>query len=92
MADWCRENDPTRLIHYEEDREAEVCDVVSTMYSSVEKMEGFGKMTDHPKPHILCEFAHAMGNGPGGLRPYFDTFEAYPAWRAVSYGNGSITG
>ena len=77
MAEWCRENDPTRLIHYEEDREAEVCDVVSTMYSSVEKMEGFGKMTDHPKPHILCEFAHAMGNGPGGLRPYFDTFEAH---------------
>ncbi|MGG3283257.1 glycoside hydrolase family 2 TIM barrel-domain containing protein [Paenibacillus solani] len=77
MAEWCREHDTTRLIHYEEDREAEVCDVVSTMYSSVEKMEGFGKMTDHPKPHILCEFAHAMGNGPGGLRPYFDTFEAH---------------
>ncbi|SMF89928.1 evolved beta-galactosidase subunit alpha [Paenibacillus uliginis N3/975] len=77
MAQWCRENDQTRLIHYEEDREAEVCDVVSTMYSSVEKMDAFGKMTDHPKPHILCEFAHAMGNGPGGLRPYFDTFEAH---------------
>ncbi|GIP30115.1 beta-galactosidase [Paenibacillus sp. J23TS9] len=77
MSEWCKENDPTRLVHYEEDREAEVCDVVSTMYSSVEKMIGFGQMTDHPKPHILCEFAHAMGNGPGGLRPYFDTFDAY---------------
>ncbi|MCJ8014678.1 DUF4981 domain-containing protein [Paenibacillus sp. KQZ6P-2] len=77
MSEWCHEHDSTRLVHYEEDREAEVCDVVSTMYSSVEKMEGFGQMTDHPKPHILCEFAHAMGNGPGGLRPYFDTFDAY---------------
>ncbi|RKP48865.1 beta-galactosidase subunit alpha [Cohnella endophytica] len=77
MAEWCRQADPTRLIHYEEDREAEVCDVVSTMYSSVEKMEGFGRMEDHPKPHILCEFAHAMGNGPGGLKEYFDTFDAY---------------
>lgn len=77
MSEWCKANDSTRLIHYEEDREAEVCDVVSTMYSSVEKMEGFGQLTDHPKPHILCEFAHAMGNGPGGLRPYFDTFDAY---------------
>lgn len=92
MAEWCRENDPTRLIHYEEDREAEVCDVVSTMYSSVEKMEGFGKMTNHPKPHILCEFAHAMGNGPGGLRPYFDTFESHPrlaggfVWEWIDHG------
>ncbi|HEY2495241.1 MAG TPA: glycoside hydrolase family 2 TIM barrel-domain containing protein [Paenibacillus sp.] len=77
MSEWCKQADPTRLIHYEEDREAEVCDIVSTMYSSVEKMEGFGQMIDHPKPHILCEFAHAMGNGPGGLKPYFDTFNAY---------------
>ncbi|GLX66890.1 beta-galactosidase subunit alpha [Paenibacillus glycanilyticus] len=77
MSEWCKEADPTRLIHYEEDREAEVCDVVSTMYSSVEKMIGFGQLVDHPKPHILCEFAHAMGNGPGGLKPYFDTFDAY---------------
>ncbi|MFC5407461.1 beta-galactosidase subunit alpha [Cohnella soli] len=77
MSKWCKEADPTRLVHYEEDREAEVCDIVSTMYSSVEKMEGFGKLEDHPKPHILCEFAHAMGNGPGGLKEYFDTFDAY---------------
>ncbi|GMK43940.1 beta-galactosidase [Paenibacillus glycanilyticus] len=77
MSEWCKQADPTRLIHYEEDREAEVCDVVSTMYSSVEKMEGFGQLVDHPKPHILCEFAHAMGNGPGGLKTYFDTFDAY---------------
>ncbi|GIO34786.1 MULTISPECIES: beta-galactosidase subunit alpha [Paenibacillus] len=77
MSAWCKEHDPTRLVHYEEDREAEVCDVVSTMYSSVEKMEGFGQMEDHPKPHVLCEFAHAMGNGPGGLRAYFDVFDKY---------------
>ncbi|WP_082926791.1 glycoside hydrolase family 2 TIM barrel-domain containing protein [Paenibacillus tuaregi] len=92
MSKWCKEADPTRLVHYEEDREAEVCDVVSTMYSSVEKMEGFGQLTDHPKPHILCEFAHAMGNGPGGLRPYFDTFDKYArlqggfVWEWIDHG------
>ncbi|MGL5357946.1 MAG: glycoside hydrolase family 2 TIM barrel-domain containing protein [Metamycoplasmataceae bacterium] len=26
------------------------------------------------KPHIECEFAHAMGNGPGSLNDYFDFF------------------
>lgn len=92
MAKWCKEADPTRLVHYEEDREAEVCDVVSTMYSSVEKMQGFGQLTDHPKPHIMCEFAHAMGNGPGGLRPYFDTFDQYDrlqggfVWEWIDHG------
>ncbi|WP_123043443.1 glycoside hydrolase family 2 TIM barrel-domain containing protein [Cohnella candidum] len=98
MAAWCRQADPTRLIHYEEDREAEVCDVVSTMYSSVEKMEGFGRMEDHPKPHILCEFAHAMGNGPGGLKEYFETFDAYPrlqggfVWEWIDHGLRMETG
>lgn len=40
-----------------------------------------GKVSDgtfHPnwldKPHIECEFAHAMGNGPGSLKDYFDFF------------------
>ncbi|WP_342114248.1 beta-galactosidase subunit alpha [Pseudoduganella sp. OTU4001] len=69
MAARCRELDPTRLIHYEEDRDAEVCDVVSTMYSRVQMMNAFG---EYPmdKPRILCEYAHAMGNGPGGLSEY----------------------
>lgn len=69
MAARCRELDPTRLIHYEEDRDAEVCDVVSTMYSRVQMMNAFG---EYPmdKPRILCEYAHAMGNGPGGLGEY----------------------
>ncbi|RJX38856.1 DUF4981 domain-containing protein [Paenibacillus pinisoli] len=74
MSAWCKAADPTRLIHYEGDREAEVCDVYSTMYSSVEKMIGFGEKEDLGKPHILCEYAHAMGNGPGGLQEYEEAF------------------
>lgn len=26
------------------------------------------------KPHFLCEYAHAMGNGPGGLEEYMQLF------------------
>jgi beta-galactosidase/evolved beta-galactosidase subunit alpha len=29
------------------------------------------------KPFFLCEYAHAMGNGPGGLSEYWDAFWAY---------------
>lgn len=77
MAEWCRKNDPTRLIHYEQDREAKVADVVSSMYTSVEKLEELGKMTYMEKPHILCEYAHAMGNGPGNLKEYWEIFYRY---------------
>jgi beta-galactosidase/beta-glucuronidase len=30
------------------------------------------------KPFILCEYAHAMGNGPGGLKEYWDAIYKYP--------------
>jgi beta-galactosidase/beta-glucuronidase len=31
-------------------------------------------------PFILCEFAHAMGNGPGGLREYWDLVYKHPSF------------
>jgi len=77
MADWCRRNDPTRLIHYERDTSAKVADVVSTMYTPVEKLEELGKLEGMEKPHILCEYAHAMGNGPGNLKEYWEVFYKY---------------
>lgn len=77
MAEWCRKNDTTRLIHYERDTSAKVADVVSTMYTPVEKLEELGKLTDMEKPHILCEYAHAMGNGPGNLKEYWEVFYKY---------------
>jgi len=86
MAAKAREIDPTRLIHYEgetssifdkEDLEPKAADVYSTMYTSVEKMAEVGQMTSMKRPHILCEYAHAMGNGPGGLKEYWDVFYKY---------------
>lgn len=35
-------------------------------------------LTDYvDKPFFLCEYAHAMGNGPGGLTEYWDAFWRY---------------
>lgn len=65
--------DDTRLVHYEEDRDAEVVDVISTMYSRAQLMNHFGEHP-HAKPRIICEYAHAMGNGPGGLTEYQNVF------------------
>ena len=76
MAARCKALDPTRLVHYEEDRDAEVVDVISTMYSRVSMMNAFGEYP-HPKPRIICEYAHAMGNGPGGLAEYQAVFNQH---------------
>jgi evolved beta-galactosidase subunit alpha len=78
MAARARELDPTRPLHYEEDRDAEVVDVVSTMYSRVSQLNDFGEFP-HPKPRILCEYGHAMGNGPGGLAEYQQVVERWPS-------------
>ncbi|RLL43832.1 DUF4981 domain-containing protein [Oceanobacillus piezotolerans] len=87
MSEWTKQRDDTRLIHYEgetrsimtkfnnDPRELNIAaDMFSTMYSSVELLEQWGERTDLQQPHILCEFGHAMGNGPGGFKEYFETF------------------
>ncbi|CAE6914755.1 beta-galactosidase subunit alpha [Vibrio sp. B1FLJ16] len=73
MYDATKAIDGTRLVHYEEDRDAEVVDVISTMYSRAQLMNQFGEHP-HEKPRIICEYAHAMGNGPGGLTEYQNVF------------------
>ena len=86
-----KELDSTRPVHYEEDREAGVVDVVSTMYTPPEKMEEFGEKPTG-KPRIICEYAHAMGNGPGGLADYQRIFDRYPSiqghfvWEWIDHG------
>lgn len=70
--------DPTRPVHYEEDRTAAVVDVISTMYSRVAQLNDFGEHP-HPKPRIICEYAHAMGNGPGGLGAYQQVINRWPS-------------
>lgn len=56
MYKWIKEADPTRVIHYEQDREAESADMYSHMYSSPDDvLEHIRNYTD--KSLILCEFA-----------------------------------
>jgi beta-galactosidase len=64
--------DPTRPIHYEGDTKAESADVFSYMYYDIEKLEELAVADgdEFKKPIILCEYAHAMGNGPGALEDY----------------------
>ncbi|MBO4631523.1 MAG: DUF4981 domain-containing protein, partial [Lentisphaeria bacterium] len=75
MAEYTRARDLTRPIHYERDGQAEIADVVSRMYSSPQACREISdQYCKGRKPFILCEYAHAMGNGPGGLEDYWQLF------------------
>ena len=100
--------DSTRSIHYEGDYNHEIADVNSFMYmspkqlernlrrSSKRKMSKTGKIT-HPKPVVLCEYAHAMGNSLGNFQEFMDIFEKYPhaiggfIWDFIDQGLRKIT-
>lgn len=78
MYDYLKKHHPLP-VHYEGDKEndqASVVDVYSRMYPSHEEVKNEA-LKDSSKPYILCEFGHAMGNGPGGLKEYFDLFYKY---------------
>jgi beta-galactosidase/beta-glucuronidase len=82
MAAWIRENDPTRPIHYEgtrwePERPQSATDMVSVMYPPVDAVMA-AAVSDDPKPYFMCEYAHAMGNGPGNLREYWELIRSYP--------------
>ena len=94
MYRWTRKTDPTRPIHYEGDLAGESSDVYSLMYAPVDiaRHAGMGKpeakrlhwryRPNRPgclsMPVLWCEYAHAMGNGPGALKEYWDMFFKYP--------------
>ena len=73
--------DSTRLLHYEsthklDDTPDDVLDLVSEMYTSPEGMMHFLTREDEKRPFVLCEYCHAMGNGPGDLEDYHVAFHS----------------
>ncbi len=81
MADWIHNRDNTRPVHYESASAMgrfEGTDVYSRMYASTDELAH--KLTHHElaQPIFLCEYAHAMGNGPGDVRDYVELMYAHP--------------
>ena len=70
MRERILELDDSRVIHYENEPGCISSDVESIMYPSVEELIERGK-SDSPHPFFLCEYAHAMGLGPGSLLDYW---------------------
>ena len=80
MAEAMRKIDMSRPIHYERDqweKEAITADVTSRMYANLDFMKDYAQ-GNPKKPLFQCEYCHAMGQGPGLLEDYWQTFNAYP--------------
>ncbi|MFJ3231982.1 glycoside hydrolase family 2 TIM barrel-domain containing protein [Streptomyces sp. NPDC086787] len=98
MADWIHGRDPARIVHYEGDINCRDTDVYSRMYADHAEVERIGRGLDggprgrRELPFILCEYGHAMGNGPGGLADYQRIFESYDrlqggfVWEWIDHG------
>lgn len=83
--EWTRKKDGTRLLHYEGARYVpdpkkynyQNLDVYSRMYPDFEEIHTYFD-TPGKKPFLMCEYCHAMGNGPGDLEDYFHVIHQYP--------------
>ena len=101
--------DPTRFVHYEGDWSSTYVDVYSRMYAHQDEVDAIGRLAEDPLPDpaadahrrslpfLLCEYAHAMGNGPGGLSEYEASFDSYPrtqggfVWEWLEHGIRATT-
>lgn len=83
---WVKSYDSTRLLHYESSiwetgghkNDTSMLDVYSKMYDSLEMIDTYLSKEEDKKPYILCEFVHAMGNGPGDIEDYFEKIYSEP--------------
>ena len=86
MSAYIRSRDNTRLIHYEGantlqndgTQDPVTVDCESMMYPTKEQMTGYLENDSYTMPLFLCEYCHAMGNGPGDLADYNELFDRYP--------------
>ncbi|KAI1822201.1 beta-galactosidase [Xylaria intraflava] len=79
MYNWIKSYDDSRPIHYEADIYAQTADLYSKMYPPIGEIIDFANDKSITKPLILCEYVHAMGNGPGNIKEYVDVFYKYDA-------------
>ncbi len=78
----CR--DSSRFTHYEQQPTnfnnyifSNHVDVVSRMYPTPEWCENYCVKDFDNRPLLLCEYCHAMGNGPGDLEDYWRSIRKY---------------
>jgi beta-galactosidase len=93
---WIKDRDPTRPVQYERSERSWNTDLYVPMYPGFEHLEAYA-LGDDPRPLIMCEYAHAMGNSVGNFADYWALIERYPKlqggfiWDWVDQGLHAVT-
>lgn len=76
MIEWLKKRDKIRLVHSEDASRKGVSgkhtDVFSGMYFKINHLLDLANDINIKQPVFLCEYAHAMGNGPGDIWDYWE--------------------
>lgn len=75
--DLAKAMDNTRPVQYERSELEYNTDLYVPMYRDLSEMIKYAN-SEHQKPYVQTEYAHAMGNSMGNFKEYWDTFRSYP--------------
>ena len=86
MIKYLRQTDTRRLVHCEDASRSSYFypefynrpDLYSRMYTTPAELAEYAKDESKPLPYFLCEYSHAMGNGPGDLADYWEVIYSHP--------------
>lgn len=91
MIRWLRNKEKKRLIHSEDASRMideglvkkdvlsdDMPDMHSRMYPTMQYLQEYANDKSKVLPMFMCEYCHAMGNGPGEMRDYWDIIEKHP--------------
>lgn len=73
MIEWLKSRDSVRLAHCEDASRKgtpDNTDVFSVMYPSLNDLDNLAEK--YNQPIFMCEYSHAMGNGPGDVWDYWE--------------------
>lgn len=78
-AQWVKQRDPSRPVHYEGAGQDDYVDLFSPMYYGIGGLVPWAREQEkkplaQQRPLIQCEYNHTMGNSSGGLAEYWKLF------------------
>ncbi|MEG2117757.1 MAG: glycoside hydrolase family 2 TIM barrel-domain containing protein, partial [Clostridia bacterium] len=79
MMKWLKNRRSTALIHCEDASRAglNTPDICSLMYCPPYEIKNMAESNVRNQPIFLCEYSHAMGNGPGDVWDYWEEIYAH---------------
>lgn len=90
MIKWLNKTDKKRLVHCEDASRTAYGwgpqdtsfykrpDIHSRMYPPYSELEEYANDKEKTLPYFMCEYSHAMGNGPGDVKDYWEIIYKYP--------------